>query len=273
MTTLRFPVLLAAFFLLPSGCSGDIEGDEPGECSDGGDNDNDGNFDCDDSDCQGAPVCQGTTTTTTTTTSATTSTTTTNTAEPLDDLIGNTYGLDLSAGRFVEPPGIGGLIGGLLEAEILLGITNATTHELHFLGGLSNGGNVQDMCVETFEVPAADFTGHPDFIARGPSLPIDVEGIAIEFEDYSISGTFAAGDSEINNVTFAGTMDLVVLEDLVGGDACDLMATFGVSCQPCANGTVSCLDFVVDSMDAPLKSGLTLAAVSASDVANNPSCN
>jgi len=35
------------------------EGDDPGECSDLADNDVDGDFDCDDSDCAGAPVCAG----------------------------------------------------------------------------------------------------------------------------------------------------------------------------------------------------------------------
>jgi MYXO-CTERM domain-containing protein len=33
------------------------EGDDPGECDDGADNDFDGDFDCNDSDCSGAPVC------------------------------------------------------------------------------------------------------------------------------------------------------------------------------------------------------------------------
>ncbi len=36
-----------------------FEGDEPGECTDGADNDMDGLFDCDDSDCEGSPDCQG----------------------------------------------------------------------------------------------------------------------------------------------------------------------------------------------------------------------
>ncbi len=39
--------------------SSSIEGDEPGECNDGADNDADGLFDCDDDNCAGAPVCQG----------------------------------------------------------------------------------------------------------------------------------------------------------------------------------------------------------------------
>ena len=40
-----------------TGCTEDIEGNEPGECSDGADNDSDGYFDCNDSSCYGAPDC------------------------------------------------------------------------------------------------------------------------------------------------------------------------------------------------------------------------
>lgn len=35
------------------------EGSEPGQCEDGADNDGDGYFDCEDTDCAGAPVCGG----------------------------------------------------------------------------------------------------------------------------------------------------------------------------------------------------------------------
>ena len=51
--------------LLALACNGEgepteeFEGDQPGECDDGADNDADGYFDCDDSDCAGAPACQG----------------------------------------------------------------------------------------------------------------------------------------------------------------------------------------------------------------------
>jgi hypothetical protein len=38
---------------------GPFEGDDPGECDDGADNDRDGLFDCDDPECEGAPDCQG----------------------------------------------------------------------------------------------------------------------------------------------------------------------------------------------------------------------
>ena len=35
----------------------DYEGDEPGECTDGADNDRDSLWDCDDPDCAGSPDC------------------------------------------------------------------------------------------------------------------------------------------------------------------------------------------------------------------------
>jgi hypothetical protein len=89
---------LAALFALPScmpsataSVETEVEGDDPGECSDGADNDLDGYFDCDDNGCWGSPDCEGsstntntntntnTGTTTTTTTTTTTSTTTTST--------------------------------------------------------------------------------------------------------------------------------------------------------------------------------------------------
>jgi hypothetical protein len=48
----------------PTSATQDYEGDEPGECEDDADNDRDQLFDCDDPDCAGAPVCNGSGTTT-----------------------------------------------------------------------------------------------------------------------------------------------------------------------------------------------------------------
>lgn len=46
-----------------AGCSGSdepvrVEGTEPGDCTDGADNDTDGDFDCDDDGCSGSPDCE-----------------------------------------------------------------------------------------------------------------------------------------------------------------------------------------------------------------------
>jgi hypothetical protein len=60
-------LLFAVGLLVVAGCnnsrrttpSSGSEGRNPGECSDGADNDGDGFFDCDDTDCARAPVCLG----------------------------------------------------------------------------------------------------------------------------------------------------------------------------------------------------------------------
>lgn len=46
------------FLTLLLACASDIEGDQPGECTDGADNDQDGYFDCQDNDCWGSPDCE-----------------------------------------------------------------------------------------------------------------------------------------------------------------------------------------------------------------------
>jgi mono/diheme cytochrome c family protein len=59
---LRISLWMAALAaaVLAGSCTADpgIEGNQPGECSDGADNDIDGLYDCADSDCFGAPYCQ-----------------------------------------------------------------------------------------------------------------------------------------------------------------------------------------------------------------------
>jgi len=56
-------VVLGAGIVLSWSCDGgggdEYEGDDPGECEDGADNDRDGLFDCNDPGCAGSPVCEG----------------------------------------------------------------------------------------------------------------------------------------------------------------------------------------------------------------------
>lgn len=49
--------MLFVWLLFPAGCGTEREGDDAGECADDADNDRDGLFDCDDSDCAGAEAC------------------------------------------------------------------------------------------------------------------------------------------------------------------------------------------------------------------------
>ena len=57
---MRYFTLFLSMAVVGIGCenTADIEGDAPGECSDRADNDQDGDYDCNDSDCAGSPDCQ-----------------------------------------------------------------------------------------------------------------------------------------------------------------------------------------------------------------------
>ena len=77
---------------------------------------------------------------------------------------GKTYSLDLSSGNFVQPAGVGDLIGGLLENNILVGVTAATADSMDILGAISVAGSTdQDTCTETLNIPPADFSQNPYF--------------------------------------------------------------------------------------------------------------
>ena len=59
---------------------------------------------------------------------------------PLDedvDLVGNTYVINLDDANFVKPAGVGGLLLGLLEQHILLGVTEVTEDEIKMMGAIS----------------------------------------------------------------------------------------------------------------------------------------
>lgn len=64
MSSPRLALSISLCFLAAIACNHDVsilateaEGDDPGECDDGADNDEDGDFDCDDEDCEGSPAC------------------------------------------------------------------------------------------------------------------------------------------------------------------------------------------------------------------------
>ncbi len=207
----------------------------------------------------------------------TSSFTTSDIGPPIADpstLIGNTYALDLAAGRWVEPAGVGSLIGGLLDQEIALGVTNADASILHIMGALGDGAGGQDMCTESFDFPVdADFTANPYFAVSSPLLSLDIQGVAVDIEDMEVSGAFSPNADRIAGASLKGTLDVSILADLVGSDPCALLVTFGVSCQTCSDGvTETCLSVLVDSMSATQMSGVTLEEITPADIDCNAAC-
>ena len=182
------------------------------------------------------------------------------------DLTGRTYNVDITSGRFVEPAGVGDLLGGLLENSILLGVTSVTDSEISFRGALSNTEDTnQDVCNPSLEgFPAADFSEQPFFVLASDSLDLDVAGFELSIASINISGTFAADGSEFGGGVLQGELDARELLPVVKAEGladsaegiCDLLIGFGVACEACSSdGEVFCATILVDQLVAVEQSG------------------
>jgi len=201
-----------------------------------------------------------------------TSWTTSEVGDPVNanSLVGRTYELDLANGRWVEPLGIGSMLGGLLgdEAHGFIGVTQATSSEISFMAAPSDGNGNQDFCATTYDFPvASDFTANPAFLVEADALDLVVDGLNLTLEDMAFSGAFSPDGSYIDGVMAAGTIDVNVLTDLVGDDPCDLLAAVGVACEECSDGSgPHCLSVLVDSLTAPEVPGVTLVQQTTADI-------
>jgi hypothetical protein len=198
------------------------------------------------------------------------------------DLVGKTYAVDLASGNFVQPPGIGSLIGGLFENNILLGIKSAGD-ELEIIGALSEAGNTnQDKCTETLEdFPAADFSASPYFEIPEGDVTLTVAGYTATIHNLAVSGMFAADASYFGGGELSGQLDAREIVDIVveaglevesADDVCGLVAGFGVMCTECASdGEAYCITLEVNRLVAN-ETGAELISVTPDDIAANPEC-
>jgi hypothetical protein len=178
------------------------------------------------------------------------------------DLTGKTYVVELDGARFVKPAGVGGLLMGLLEQNILLGVTEVTDSTIRMMGAISETDTIeQDRCEPSINFPeAADFTAAPFFSVGPQDTTLSAAGYDIVINNLMIAGDFSADASYIGGAILSGLLDARDLVDaLVGGGlledddpnaVCDLIATFGVACGPCPDGENYCLEIYVDQITA-----------------------
>jgi len=180
------------------------------------------------------------------------------------DLTGKTYVVELDGARFVKPAGVGGLLMGLLEQNILLGVTDVTDTEIKMMGAISETDTIeQDRCEPSINFPeAADFTAAPFFSVGPEDTTLSAAGYDIVINNLIIAGDFASDGSYIGGAILSGLLDARDLVDaLVGGGlledddpnaVCDLIATFGVACGECPDGENYCLEIYVDQITAEI---------------------
>jgi hypothetical protein len=165
------------------------------------------------------------------------------------DLVGDTFGLDLGSAVFIEPAGIGAFIGEFLGFPIFLNVQSLDdpNDEIVFAGSIGEeAGSDQDMCTQTLVFPAASWD-NPDFSFGPTDFNIRVKDVDVSLQDLFITGTFRSDGSEIVGAQLSGGLDTRALTAVLGdqGDPCELLATIaGVECLPCPDGEVACIDLV-----------------------------
>jgi hypothetical protein len=171
-------------------------------------------------------------------------------ADPDTTVDGEDYWLDLGTANFVEPPGMGALLGQYLsEAYIAIHVVDVddTGGTIDAFGGYlapDAPGYLQDLCVET--LPLTDqqpgLWANP-FMQVGPSdATFGIEGYPVDMFDVLVTGSFATDGSQLQQGTFGGDIDTRGMDPLIDpqakvGATCQLMASLGIYCDPCPDGT------------------------------------
>lgn len=187
-----------------------------------------------------------------------------------NSLIGNTYALDLVSGRFVEPEGVGSLLGSFLTQPVLVGVTAVSGTDIEMIGAIGLEGSsppAQDPCSRTIDFPTADFSGNPYFKVGPKTTSLAVSDFTVEIQDLFVSGAFAPDGSYVDGAVLAGQIDTRPLAPLVNPDAptddavCALAEAIGVFCIPCSDNEPFCLKLYVDSIAAEIVPDTTLVEI------------
>lgn len=191
--------------------------------------------------------------------------TTSSTGVPTVDLTGRAWSADMSSGRFVEPAGVGPLVQQFLSTTVLIGVESHAPTTLVMIGASANSdGTTQDDCIASSRWSDVDFSEDPHFVTAIDAIPV-ASGVELVFRSGEVSGSFAPDGSRIDGLRISGVIDTHSIATLINGNcvdgfsnypaclnaACNLLQTFGLACEDCADGTGEhCLALDVDSITA-----------------------
>jgi hypothetical protein len=170
----------------------------------------------------------------------------TDTDADLCSVEGRAYAMDLANARWVEPPGVGSLIGGLLDEMPVMGITAVNGSQLDSVVGLPSDP-------ECITFPTANLASYPFFRIGPEDAQFSVSGTSVTAVGLQITGVFASDCGSIEDGAFLGQLDMRELAFLLGtedaAEACEQLVGFGVLCSACGDGAETCVNF--EATDTP----------------------
>ncbi|MCB9778534.1 MAG: Ig-like domain-containing protein [Alphaproteobacteria bacterium] len=178
---------------------------------------------------------------------------------PVSGLVGKGYLVDLGSATWVEPAGVGDLISGLGDFEMLLGVAAETDSTITMFGATGNGSGGQDTCAPTIDFPPADFSSNPYFQLGPTDMAFDAGGYAIEISNFRLGASFNETATRIEDGTVEGELDMRVLGPLVGdllgttdpATICSYLTFLGVTCSSCSgDGASYCIGVEIQDVVA-----------------------
>ncbi len=192
-------------------------------------------------------------------------------------LVDRTYVVNLGDANFVEPAGVGSLIGQFLTQNILLGVVSADDSSMVMRGAVSIEDTTdQDYCNPSIEFPEeADFSEAPYFQIGPEDTALSAAGFEIKINQLRVSGDFAPDYSYFGGGILQGEIDardlvdILVDQGIISDDdpsaVCELIAPFGVVCGACQDGLDYCLSIYVNQIEAMEDAGNVLVQIDECD--------
>lgn len=187
-------------------------------------------------------------------------------------LVGKTYAFDLGGSdvTYIQPAGLGSIIASQftsLDFQLLLGITTASSTELDLL--LGAGGPTapvsQHLWFPTNSLNSG-FAANPFFSTTPVDLDVPFGDVAeLTLLDLRFEGSVSPTSDLLGGLTVTATIDTRQLAGFTGGSVstCALVPVFGLSCEPCPDGSGSfCLPIEVVQAAADEVPGVTMIPVS-----------
>lgn len=180
----------------------------------------------------------------------------------LDDLTGMAYALDLANANFVEPEGIGAVLGSFLDFELLVGVDAvdeaATTITMVGALGVEGQPGVQEPCTPSIPFPEADISENPYFEVGPQVFTIEISGTEVTIDDLFLAGAFAPDGEAIDGVVLSGVIDTRPFAGLIDESedppedaVCVFAFDLGIECEACPDGSGDfCLSLLANRITA-----------------------
>jgi hypothetical protein len=164
------------------------------------------------------------------------------------EIVGNDYHVDLTSATFTEPPGVGGLIGQYLgEVHLAFHVTaldgGSGAAEVYSTLVEPDGDTyTQDLCMATHDLSADAVWAAPYLEMTFNEWVIAIEGNECTVDGMLTSFAFPTGGEVLAAGTLEGELNTLCLDEMIDpgadpGAACDLLASLGIQCIDCADGS------------------------------------